>query len=336
MKSPIWRTWWLMAFAVPFLVACGGGGDGAAPGSDISYSGLTSKAIVTDTNAAELTVTSYQGGNVGGSLGDSSLETLAATAAVESGPSAEGSHTFELVRVLKDVAGQVEIAPQAPVGVKATATNSMTIDGECGGSVTYTVSYDEQAGTMSGSMSFNDYCSGGVTLSGGSSFSGRIDPQTYQMVDFSFTFDRYTVASGDGSFSCSGSISYDMGSYPQTATVNMYMKDGATAAVYRLENYVMSMSDYGSYAEVSIISGNFYHPEYGYVSLATTTPLQIYFSDDWPFAGELVCTGEKGIAGGPTKARLTVISSTEYQIEADTDGDGTYDYNSGVLHWANI
>jgi N-acetylneuraminic acid mutarotase len=34
-----------------------------------------------------------------------------------------------------------------------------------------------------------------------------------------------------------------------------------------------------------------------------------------------------------TKARLTAINDYSYRIEADTNGDDTYDYNSGVLIW---
>jgi len=35
-----------------------------------------------------------------------------------------------------------------------------------------------------------------------------------------------------------------------------------------------------------------------------------------------------------TKALLTFLNSTEFRVEADTDGDGLYnDYNSGSLWW---
>jgi hypothetical protein len=36
-------------------------------------------------------------------------------------------------------------------------------------------------------------------------------------------------------------------------------------------------------------------------------------------------------------ARLVVLDADSYQIEADTDGDGTFDdYNSGPLPWTGI
>ena len=34
-----------------------------------------------------------------------------------------------------------------------------------------------------------------------------------------------------------------------------------------------------------------------------------------------------------TRARLTFLNATEFLVEADTDGDGAYDYNSDPQLW---
>jgi hypothetical protein len=46
--------------------------------------------------------------------------------------------------------------------------------------------------------------------------------------------------------------------------------------------------------------------------------------------------GKQGEAGQSTKARLTVISNTECRVEADTTGDGNYDYDTGDILWEDL
>ena len=118
----------------------------------------------------------------------------------------------------------------------------------------------------------------------------------------------------------------------------MMIQDGGTGRVCQVENYQMAITDWGSYA-VFTISGRFYDPDYGYVDLTTPSPLFMGYYDDYPYAGQLVLTGENGTVG-PTSARLTALSTTTCRVEADTDGDGTYsgldDYDSGEILWTEL
>lgn len=77
------------------------------------------------------------------------------------------------------------------------------------------------------------------------------------------------------------------------------------------------------------VSGRYYDPDYGYVDFHTDTPFHIDDGDEWPSAGVLIVEGEGG-----TEAQLTALSSTTYIVDADTDGDGIYDWDSGVLNWS--
>jgi uncharacterized protein (DUF2141 family) len=81
------------------------------------------------------------------------------------------------------------------------------------------------------------------------------------------------------------------------------------------------------------ISGLYYDPDHGYVTVSTTTPFRLYAVNSNPSQGVLIIDGRTGIAGGSTKARLTAISAGTYRVEADTNGDGSYDWNSGTLNW---
>jgi hypothetical protein len=110
-------------------------------------------------------------------------------------------------------------------------------------------------------------------------------------------------------------------------TMNVNVKDNTDGKVYWMDNYFITDIYYDTYDETEI-SGNFYSPDYGYVTLSTQEAFITLDEDDYPSQGILIATG----AGGTT-ARLTVLSATTYHVEADTNGDGTYEYDSGTLYW---
>ncbi len=83
-------------------------------------------------------------------------------------------------------------------------------------------------------------------------------------------------------------------------------------------------------------SGRYYDPDEGYVVVSTDTPFVIYDDDDGPLQGLLVITGDTGSEGGRTKAWIEALSSTTFQVKADTDGDGFYDWESGDLDWSDF
>jgi hypothetical protein len=118
--------------------------------------------------------------------------------------------------------------------------------------------------------------------------------------------------------------------------MTMLLQDNSTGKVYKVEAYTLTLTEQVNYADVELLSGRYFDPDYGYVSITTTTPLRIYVGDNYPSDGVIVVTGNTGIAGGSTMARLTALNSTTYQIEADTNGDGAYDWNSGVLNWSDL
>jgi hypothetical protein len=59
-----------------------------------------------------------------------------------------------------------------------------------------------------------------------------------------------------------------------TLTMNMYLQDGSNDDVFRINNYQMQVVYYASYMSVTV-SGNFYDPDYGYVTLSTQQSLII-------------------------------------------------------------
>ena len=317
----------MILFAM-LLAACGGGGgDGGAtvetPG--ISYTGLTTPATIDEDNAEDLAAGAFEGGSMGAAMGG--------LGAIETG---EGGHIacprmLKVSQVLEDSLRQVDLISRSDgTFIGAVTTESGTVHGDCGGSGSYTISIDDQTGEFSGTLDFSSYCDGEVIISGATSFSGEIDVDTGDILKFNFSFDNLTGTLGTDSFTLNGNISFDVTASPATMTMAMLLQDNSTGKVYWLRDYTMTATEGANYVDVEL-SGRYYDPDYGYVNITTNTPFRIYDGDDWPSEGVLVITGD-----GNTRARLTVLSSTTYQIEADTNGDGSYDWDSGVLNWSEL
>ncbi len=326
-----------VAFAILlalFLTACGGGGGGGGgeSPSGISYTGLTIEATIDENNAVVLATGAYQGGQTGSAL-------VGSVGAIQVGE--DGSvglpRTLKVSQVLEGALHKVDMTSRS-VGtfVGAIYTEKDTIYGDYGGSASYTINVDDQTGVFSGSITFNSYSDDGVTIiSGPVSFSGSLDVNTEDLVEFSFSFDNLTGVSGSDSFTLDGDISFDNTVYPAEITMTMLLKDNNTGKVYKLEDYVMTLTDTGSYVDVEG-SGTYFDPDYGYVTISTVTPFRIYYGDIYPSDGVLVIHGNTGIAGGSTMARLAALSSSTFQVEADTNGDGIYDWNSGDMNWDDL
>jgi len=324
-----------VAFAILLvlsLTACGGGGGGGESSSGITYTGLTTEAAIDENNAVVLATGAYQGGQTGAAL-------VGSVGAIQVGE--DGSvglpRPLKVSRALESALHKMDMTSRsAGTFVGAIYTEKDTIYGDYGGSASYTIHVNDETGVFTGSITFNSYSDDGVTtISGPVSFSGSIDVNTEDLMEFSFSFDNLVGNSGSDSFTLDGDISFDNTVYPAEITMTMLLKDNNTGKVYKLEDYVMTLTDMGSCVDVEG-SGAYFDPDYGYVTISTATPFRIYHGDIYPSDGVLVIHGNTGIAGGSTMARLSALSSSTCQVEADTNGDGIYDWNSGVMHWDDL
>lgn len=324
-----------VAFAILLvlsLTACGGGGGGGESSSGITYTGLTTEATIDENNAVILSTGAYQGGQTGAAL-------VGGVGAVQVGE--DGSvglpRPLKVSQALESALHKVDMT-SGSLGtlVGAIYTEKDTIYGDYGGSASYTINVNDETGAFSGSITFNSYSDDDVTtISGPVSFTGSLDVNTEVFIEFRFSFDNLTGVSGSDSFTLDGDISFDNTVYPAEITMTMLLKDNHTAKVYKLEDYVMTLTDMGSYVDVEG-SGAYFDPNYGYVSISTAAPFRIYYGDIYPSEGVLVIDGNTGIAGGSTMARLAALSSSTCLVEADTNGDGIYDWNSGVMNWNDL
>jgi hypothetical protein len=309
-KSLLYST----AFALT-LSACGGGGGGGSTG--ISYSGVTSQASLTIANGEEMGTTSYQNGDSGQSLGTalSSLNEMDGSTTATHKPRVSG-----LTQTLIAATNKMQLPTnQGYSGNRAVQSESQTISGGCGGSATYTISVDDSSGDFSGTFSFSNYCDLGDVLDGSITIAGNIDLNTVTFGTISMTMTSLSFSSGNDAFTVDGSLSFNPTSSPLVITMDLKLQDNTTQQVFWAKDFTLTITTGLSY-EDEAMAGRFYHPDYGYVTVSTTTPFRYAGTDEWPSSGVMVATG----SGGSTST-LTALSNTTYQIDIDTDGDGNPD-----------
>ena len=330
----------IIALGLITIIGCSSGGDGTAPApgpTPITYTGLTTQASIdTGDKAKALVAGAYGAGRAGSAF--------SGIGAVTTGTDENtiSFRTLKVTQALKDALLQVDLSSVSggPI-IGATQSESGSVSGSCGGTASYTIQVDDQTGVFSGNFSFNNYCNDGVIISGTTNFSGTFDlsdPNNPTFETVTLTFTNLTT----GSATLDGTIVVDLSSSPTIVTFNALLKDNSTGKVYKVQNYTMEITEEsdigGNYVEVEISSGEYYDPDYGYVIVSTdpTAPFKIYDSDEWPSSGILIVTGEIGIGGNNTEARLEALDADTCQITADTNGDLVYDYDSGVLNWTDL
>jgi hypothetical protein len=292
-------------------------------GGDTStdFAGKTSQAAINSTNAKGLS---------GGAFAGGITRFEAASAGLNRDSMATQIGAFRPLRlplVLKDSLQKVETVSTAIAFFKpAVETKRGTLQGSCGGRLSYLVDFIVESGVFSGSFLFENYCDYGVTLAGETDIHGtyRVDTGDYTTAHFSF------ADLADGTITLDGDISIDFLHPPITATFSAHSKNIESRQVYWLRDYSMNITEFAGYIEIEIF-GTFYHPDYGFVNLTTTEPFIVHHEDDWPTSGLFVIQGEQN-----TQAELSALDQLTCSIAADTDGDGVFDWDSGTLNWKDM
>ena len=202
-----------------------------------------------------------------------------------------------------------------------------TIDGLCGGTATYTITVYPLLQTFEGSLEFQNFCNNDITQNGTAEFNGTYDAQAQTFGEVALTFKNMSTTYYLVTRVMNGTWTYVRSGDSRTVTMNYAVYNSLSQDVRMVENFVLTVTAYDTYREFEV-SGNFYHPDYGYVVVATPTKFVLNDGDAHVSQGVLVATGFES-----RKVRFTALSAATYQVEADTNGDGTYDWDSGVLNW---
>lgn len=319
----------LIVLAVSILLSCGGGGDSttAAPAS-LSYNGSTVKSVIDDSNAVDVA-----SGAVNGGLRGNVFNEFAALAGA-SGSSDPQKYTvfFTAIMMQEAVIDLKGLSPSSIGSTRAVKTEENSIDGSCGGQATGSISIDDVTGDFWGDFNFSNFCESNVTLNGNTAFSGTIDLTTDEIENMMFDFSYLTGTESSGSFIIDGTLQLVNSPTGIVITMDMLLQESHSSDILWLNGYRMEVIDGPSNIAINV-SGRYYDPHFGYVTLSTQENLILDDLGTFPSSGVLTAVGENGSAGGPTAAKLTCHASGLFQVEADTDGDGNYDWDSGILSW---
>ena len=309
----------LVMLAGLLTIAASGGGS-----ISIKYTGPETQVKVTIANAEDIAVGAYSGGL-------HSMTLISGWGAVQANESGvyDKMTLYTLSKILEQAIEKADIGSQmGSVSTGAVQSIKKTIDGECGGSAAMKLNADDVSGVFDGTFSFDNYCESDIVMTGKIKIEGVINLDTEDMESFEITFTKLTEETDDISITFSGAIEMSVTSSSTTRVfMDLLLKDNTSDDVYWVNDYIMTVTETDSYVDLSL-TGRYYDPLYGYADVAIDVPFRVYNDDFNPSEGVLVATGS-----GDSRARLTVLSSMTYQIEADEDGDGTYEYNSGALYW---
>lgn len=283
--------WLPMATLAATLIACGGGAGGSAGSASFSYTGSRSAAAISGSNAAVLAGAAAKGTVAGAGVTD-------ALGAVQISPVAlarDANHAT--ARVVERIVTQKLTGAGGGLLLTGIGTGSEVIAGPCGGSALVAID-SASATSISGTVSFSNFCEPDVIfVSGTVAFTADVTLVGNPVS--AVTINALSITTSDSD------------------KLSVYVRDSGT--VYWVHGLGITITASPSYHDVTV-SGVFYHPAYGHVTVSTPTTLRILVTDRYPSSGSLLLTDTQN-----RRALLTALDATTYQLQIDADANGTYE-----------
>lgn len=281
------------------IAACGGGDGSSGP----TYNGVRTQAILTQQNDKDFAETSFGDSGVGNAF-----------ASAESNQSG-GSSLQNMVQNFRNITNNIEPANlNSDLSLTAEAINETT-NGTCGGTQVISGDANQTTGVFSGSIVFNNYCDADGTVNGSVTFNGSIAPDG-SVSSMSMHFNSLSFVSQGGSMVMNGTATVSSSGSTDTIVMTMDFQD-STNQIYRIENLsiqsTMVFASPSSYESV-IFSGRVYHPEHGYVTLETLSPVITDVGATSPRSGTVV------MHGANSKSTFTVFDTNNYTLTVETNG----------------
>ena len=316
----------IMGLAMVLAGCSGGGGGGNSDGGagGLIYSGVTNEAAVDESNAAEIAGGAFETGLIGDGMMGLSLEQPTESYQIRE------FRSVKVPRILSDSLYLVDFTAASSGDIQAAAqAASDIIEGSCGGTMSYSITFDDQLGTFGGSFAFSNYCNDGITINGSTRFNGQMDVDSGSFIEATFSFDNLS----GGELILDGEVHVDFEATPNVITFDAYSQDPVTGAVFWIEDYIITIDEYADHVVIEM-AGRFYHPVFGHVTLSMPEPpepLVLYNGEEWPESGALVVTGANG-----SKAKLTAVDHLTCTVAVDSDGDDTYEWESDIMNWEDL
>jgi len=304
------------------LSACGGGGGGS---SASPYTGLATPAVITAGNADNIARQAFQGGDLGANT------TLAPVRAGDVRAAAGKPVALTLVRLLS---GAANAAFPGPVGVLAPeprrAETGRLYDGIGVGWIDYTLNVNDATGAFSGTFGFTNYHGdGGGIIDGPVSVSGSYDRGLGMITYIRFNFRSVQIVDiAEGvDVSAIGTVDLNSGIGGGSATLDIVFVDNISRKTLWLSDVTLVDTLGTGYSDATL-SGRIYLHDYGYVDMATLAPFHYLTGNSYPSSGQFVVTGKDN-----RKVQLTVVDTTRFLLDVDTNGDDLWEVTAVVTYW---
>lgn len=304
------------------LIGCGGGGGSGSDGGGgggLTYSGKTTPASINSTNAETITSEALLAASVGAAF------TLSSSSPEDVNPATNRLLVIELPKLLHRSARSADWPRAGEIALQRT--ESETIAGSCGGTLSYTLTVNDSSGDFVGIFVYSGYCDDGITINGRVNVDGSIDLATGEFNVINFAFEN--LATDD--VAISGDLSINEAGPSTIVSMDFLVADTTSDKIYWINDYTLVITEIDVDDTEVVITGTFYYPDYGYVTVSTPLPFIFISTDEWPSSGMMLCEGS-----GNTSAKLTAVDNQFYEIAADTNGDAIDDYFSGVQRWADL
>ena len=316
----------IAVFGIITTLGSGGGDDGGGV-APVTYTGETALAVITSDNALLFGELAFLGVTAGTDI---------SAVAVQSAPQDEtrSASIITIARILHSVMTDIDVnsaLSSLPVGWIETINEP----GLCGGSVSGSEEVDEVTMTFTGNLVFSGYCIFDIYLNGTIEISGTCDPTTFdptfqycEPISYTMTFTTFNTRGYGESETITGTLASVITPTGYQSTLNLLLRDDNANKTYQFENYVITVTEDSPTIgfDTVVVTGNVYHPDYGFVVVTTPTPVEFYSGalDSPPLTGVVLLTGANGTVG-PTTATFTFIDATSFTAAVDEDGDTVTD-----------
>ncbi len=294
----------LIVAGISLLAGCGGGG-GSTASAPPSYVGSTNQATITTSNAKALSSDAYTGSQL----------TAAASGAGKVTADMSGQSAL-----LQETAGILEnsvatIIAKHNSAAKLAAATAQDIKNGYNGSISYTITYDQNTGSFTGTITFSQYqdSSTSAVLTGSMSISGVYNKTAGTFTSMNISVNSLTGTYNGKSYTLTGTMAFSISGATKTVTMSVVLVDNVSGRTYWIKDFTLTLA-----GNSLTVTGTYYDPVHGYVVISTVIPLTVSTIDAAPIAGQLLFSGSNG-----TKVRLT-FSNGGSIVEADTSGSGTY------------
>lgn len=312
---------------IVFLTGCSNSGDGN--GSSLVYTGERSQATVTEANSQAMVEDSFEGVFFSQSM-TPDIPDLNKGISKSSGISV-GSRSVTIAKSAMHLMNE-RISSQSKAATPGIITDSDTVYGSCGGSMSYDSSMNTQTYSLSMTMNYNNYCEDDSTMTGTMALSGHFGVDGYNNIvsfQMNMTFGPVTITDSSESISMGGSLDIVGSESDFTLTVDIVAMDNITNESFWINNCIVDASYDAIHETTTVeIQGRFYDYENGYIDIDTPTSFKINDTDDYPHEGVMGVYGKDN-----SKARLTCIDAYSYYVETDADGDDVYEFKSDDMYW---